>query len=97
MAERAFSIPLLIKAGDSSGVADVSLTARHKDISQEQTVEIAVRPPYPRITRTGALSIKAGDGFHRASDGLVSRHAARRYIHVGLAFRFNRGRRQIPS
>jgi uncharacterized protein YfaS (alpha-2-macroglobulin family) len=60
-AERAFSIPLLIKAGDSSGTAGVSLTARHKDISQEQTVEMAVRPPYPRITRTGALSIKAGE------------------------------------
>ncbi|MDR2779770.1 MAG: hypothetical protein LBB28_01445 [Synergistaceae bacterium] len=61
VAERAFSIPLVIKAENSSGVAGVSLLARNKDVSQEQNIEIAIRPPYPRISQTGAISVKAGD------------------------------------
>ncbi|MDR1509516.1 MAG: hypothetical protein LBS53_07735 [Synergistaceae bacterium] len=61
VAERAFSIPLLIKADDSSGVVNISLVTHNKNMSQEQTIEMAVRPPYPRITQTGLLSIKAGE------------------------------------
>jgi uncharacterized protein YfaS (alpha-2-macroglobulin family) len=60
VAEKALSIPLSIEADDSSGVANVTLETRCKDISQKQIIEMAVRPPYPRITQTGGLSIKAG-------------------------------------
>jgi uncharacterized protein YfaS (alpha-2-macroglobulin family) len=58
---KAFVIPLIIKADDDSGVANVELKTLYGETSQDQTIEIAVRPPYPRITKTGAISLKSGE------------------------------------
>ncbi|MDR1966207.1 MAG: hypothetical protein LBQ36_05815, partial [Synergistaceae bacterium] len=59
--EKPFVIPLTIKAADNSGVATITLATRYQETSQEQTLEIAVRPPYPRMSKTGAATVKPGE------------------------------------
>jgi uncharacterized protein YfaS (alpha-2-macroglobulin family) len=59
--EKPSAIPLVIKADDNSGVATVSLRALYGKNTQEQTIDIAVRPPYPRITKMGLFTLKPGE------------------------------------
>ncbi|MDR1916054.1 MAG: hypothetical protein LBQ58_05725 [Synergistaceae bacterium] len=56
-----FAIPLKLKADASSGVAVVTLRATYADNTQEQVIELAVRPPYPRVTKSGAVRIAPGE------------------------------------
>jgi uncharacterized protein YfaS (alpha-2-macroglobulin family) len=58
--ERAFSLPLSLEADDASGVARVTLVTEFEGESQKQEIELAVRPPYPRISKTGSSSVKPG-------------------------------------
>jgi uncharacterized protein YfaS (alpha-2-macroglobulin family) len=59
--ERAFSIPIVLTADNESGVTNVTLKTKYDDLSQSQTIELAVRPPYPRVTKSGTLSLKPGE------------------------------------
>jgi uncharacterized protein YfaS (alpha-2-macroglobulin family) len=58
--EGPFSLPLSLVADDASGVAKVNLITEFGGESQEQEIEMAVRPPYPRISKTGSLSVQPG-------------------------------------
>jgi uncharacterized protein YfaS (alpha-2-macroglobulin family) len=58
--ERAFPLPLSLRAEDASGVVGLRLVTAFDGGSQEQNIEMAVRPPYPRISRTGSISVKPG-------------------------------------
>jgi uncharacterized protein YfaS (alpha-2-macroglobulin family) len=58
--EGAHNIPLRMKADDESGVAEITLETSHKGASHKQRIEMAVRPPYPRVTASGGLTIKPG-------------------------------------
>jgi uncharacterized protein YfaS (alpha-2-macroglobulin family) len=53
-------IPLKWRAGAEAGVAEISLRAQYEGGEISKTTQIAVRPPYPRMTRSTALSIPAG-------------------------------------
>jgi uncharacterized protein YfaS (alpha-2-macroglobulin family) len=53
-------IPLKWKASAEAGVAEILLHAQYKGGEISKTTQIAVRPPYPRITRSRTLSIPAG-------------------------------------
>jgi uncharacterized protein YfaS (alpha-2-macroglobulin family) len=52
---------LTLKADKESGVAGVRLRTKYGEESQEQATEIAVRPPYPRITKSGSITIDPGE------------------------------------
>jgi uncharacterized protein YfaS (alpha-2-macroglobulin family) len=58
--EKAFSLPLTLEADDASGVAEVKLMTAFEGDSQKQEIEMAVRPPYPRISKTGSFSVQPG-------------------------------------
>jgi uncharacterized protein YfaS (alpha-2-macroglobulin family) len=58
--EKAYSVPLSLRADDASGIVAVKLMTAFEGGSQKQEIEMAVRPPYPRISKTGALSVKPG-------------------------------------
>ncbi|MDR1472537.1 MAG: hypothetical protein LBS75_08425 [Synergistaceae bacterium] len=53
--------PLRMRADDESGVASVTLVTTYGGREQRQTTELAVRPPYPRITATGTLRVRPGE------------------------------------
>ena len=59
--EEAFIIPLILQADDESGVVVVTLMAQYGDTAVSQDFELAIRPPYPRITTTGAITVKPGE------------------------------------
>ncbi|MDR1578900.1 MAG: hypothetical protein LBS35_00965 [Synergistaceae bacterium] len=58
--ERAFSLPFSLRADDASGIARVTLETSFAGESQKQEIEMAVRPPYPRVSKTGSSSVKPG-------------------------------------
>ena len=60
VSEKAYSIPLSLKTDDASGVVKVKLATTFEGGAQKQEIEMAVRPPYPRISKTGSLSVKPG-------------------------------------
>jgi uncharacterized protein YfaS (alpha-2-macroglobulin family) len=60
VSEKAFALPLTLKADEASGVAGVKLVTAFGGELQEQEIEMAVRPPYPRISKTGSRSVKPG-------------------------------------
>ena len=59
--EGAFSIPLTLQADDEYGVVTVTLAAQYGEIVLSQDIELTVRPPYPRVTTTGAVTLKPKD------------------------------------
>jgi uncharacterized protein YfaS (alpha-2-macroglobulin family) len=67
--ERAYSIPLSLRAEDASGVIKVNLATAFEGELQNQEIEMAVRPPYPRISKTGSLSVKPGATANVNLDG----------------------------
>jgi uncharacterized protein YfaS (alpha-2-macroglobulin family) len=58
--DSAFAIPILLKAGDESGLSKLTLKSWYPGGAAEETTELPVRPPYPRISRTGSASIDRG-------------------------------------
>ena len=54
-------LPLYLRADDTSGVVKLTLTARFPGDAIKETVELPVRPPYPRITRSDSLAIPPGE------------------------------------
>ena len=59
--ENAVVVPIHLKAEKESGAAKISVTLKHGGDSFTQVIELAVRPPYPRISRSGYLVLKSGD------------------------------------
>lgn len=55
--ESAHILPLYLKADDASGVSRLTLITRFPGDAVKNTIELAVRPPYPRITKSGSLSV----------------------------------------
>ena len=54
-------LPLFLRADDTSGVVKVILTARFPGDAVMETVELPMRPPYPRITRSDSLAVPPGE------------------------------------
>ena len=59
-------IPLRMKASEEAGVSDILLRVAFDDGEIRKTSQIAVRPPYPKITRSTSLSVSPG-GVERIS------------------------------
>ncbi|MDL2263475.1 hypothetical protein LJC31_02370 [Synergistaceae bacterium OttesenSCG-928-I11] len=53
-------IPLRMKASEEAGVADISLQITFDRGEIRKTNQIAVRPPYPRITKSRSTSLPPG-------------------------------------
>ncbi len=53
-------IPLKLKANDEAGIADLSLQVQYDRGTIRKTNQIAVRPPYPRMTKSTSLAIPPG-------------------------------------
>ena len=58
--QQRISLPLVLRAKNSSGVAKVTYTLKIGSEEYKQTLELAVRPPYPRISKTGGTFLTAG-------------------------------------
>ena len=54
-------LPLILRAKNSSGIAKLTYTLKIGEKEYRQVLELAVRPPYPRISKTGATLLKTGE------------------------------------
>jgi uncharacterized protein YfaS (alpha-2-macroglobulin family) len=55
--ESAYSLPFLMAAEGVSGTTRLDVLARYPGGESSETIELAVRPPYPRISLTGSVMI----------------------------------------
>jgi len=53
-------IPVEIAVGKASGVARVTLTTGCAGTSSAQKIELPIRPPYPRVSKTGMFVVEPG-------------------------------------
>jgi uncharacterized protein YfaS (alpha-2-macroglobulin family) len=58
--DKAFVIPLLLNA-EASGVSKIAVSARYAGETTSISTEIPIRPPFPRISRSGGITIKSND------------------------------------
>ena len=59
--QSAHVIPIYLRADDTSGLAKLSLKAYFPGDAVMDTIELPVRPPYPRITRSDSFAIPPGE------------------------------------
>ena len=58
--EKSRSIPIKIKGDGAAGVANISVMTKYGDKAYNQTTELPIRPPFPRISRSGFLTLAGG-------------------------------------
>jgi uncharacterized protein YfaS (alpha-2-macroglobulin family) len=58
--DKAFVIPLLLNA-EAPGVSKITVSARYTGETTRISTEIPIRPPFPRISQSGGITIKSND------------------------------------
>ena len=53
-------VPVSMVASGDSGLATVKLTIRYAGKTNSQIVELPIRPPYPRVSKTGSFALEPG-------------------------------------
>ncbi|MDR1482084.1 MAG: hypothetical protein LBI74_05600 [Synergistaceae bacterium] len=54
------SVSFLMEAGEEAGLSKFTLSLRYPGGEMSETTELAVRPPYPRVSETGSAIVPAG-------------------------------------
>ena len=58
--QKRMSLPLTLRAKNRSGIAKITYTLKMGTEEYKQVLELAVRPPYPRLSKTGRALLTSG-------------------------------------